>query len=85
MMAEPAHVLSLDMELGHDDDRTLAEVIPDEQGDRPEARSVAGDLSRHLETLLTELPTASRPSSVSASGSTTTRWRRSKRSASATA
>ncbi len=56
MMAEPAHVLSLDMELGHDDDRTLAEVIPDEQGDRPEARSVAGDLSRHLETVLTELP-----------------------------
>ena len=56
MMAEPAHVLSLDMELGHDDDRTLAEVIPDEQGDRPEARSVAGDLSRHLEDVLTELP-----------------------------
>jgi RNA polymerase sigma factor (sigma-70 family) len=56
MMAEPAHVLSLDMELGHDDDRTLAEVIPDEQGDRPEARSLAGDLSRHLETVLTELP-----------------------------
>jgi RNA polymerase primary sigma factor len=56
MMAEPAHVLSLDMELGHDDDRTLAEVIPDEQGDRPEARSVAGDLSRHLESVLTELP-----------------------------
>ena len=52
----PAHVLSLDMELGHDDDRTLAEVIPDEQGDRPEARSLAGDLSRHLETVLTELP-----------------------------
>ena len=56
MMAEPAHVLSLDMELGHDDDRTLAEVIPDEQGDRPEARSLAGDLSRHLETVLTDLP-----------------------------
>jgi RNA polymerase primary sigma factor len=56
MMAEPAHVLSLDMELGHDDDRTLAEVIPDEQGDRPEARSMAGDLSRHLENVLTELP-----------------------------
>lgn len=56
MMAEPAHVLSLDMELGHDDDRTLAEVIPDEQGDRPEARSMAGDLSRHLEHVLTELP-----------------------------
>jgi RNA polymerase sigma factor (sigma-70 family) len=56
MMAEPAHVLSLDMELGHDDDRTLAEVIPDEQGDRPEARSLAGDLSRHLENVLTELP-----------------------------
>ncbi|HEY8517524.1 MAG TPA: sigma-70 family RNA polymerase sigma factor [Candidatus Binatia bacterium] len=56
MMAEPAHVLSLDMELGHDDDRTLAEVIPDEQGDRPEARSMAGDLSRHLESVLTELP-----------------------------
>lgn len=56
MMAEPAHVLSLDMELGHDDDRTLAEVIPDEQGDRPEARSVSGDLSRHLEDVLTELP-----------------------------
>lgn len=56
MMAEPAHVLSLDMELGHDDDRTLAEVIPDEQGDRPEARSVSGDLSRHLEEVLTELP-----------------------------
>ncbi|MBM4265154.1 MAG: sigma-70 family RNA polymerase sigma factor [Deltaproteobacteria bacterium] len=56
MMAEPAHVLSLDMELGHDDDRTLAEVIPDEQGDRPEARSLSGDLSRHLEDVLTELP-----------------------------
>ncbi|HYC24338.1 MAG TPA: sigma-70 family RNA polymerase sigma factor [Candidatus Bathyarchaeia archaeon] len=56
MMAEPAHVLSLDMELGHDDDRTLAEVIPDEQGDRPEAKSLAGDLSRHLEDVLTELP-----------------------------
>jgi RNA polymerase sigma factor (sigma-70 family) len=56
MMAEPAHVLSLDMELGHDDDRTLAEVIPDEGGERPEARSLAGDLSRHLEAVLTELP-----------------------------
>lgn len=56
MMAEPAHVLSLDMELGHDDDRTLSEVIPDEGGERPEQRSVDGDLSRHLETVLTELP-----------------------------
>ncbi len=56
MMAEPAHVLSLDMELGHDDDRTLSEVIPDEVGERPEQRSVDGDLSRHLETVLTELP-----------------------------
>ncbi len=56
MMAEPAHVLSLDMELGHDDDRTLSEVIPDEAGERPEARTVAGDLSRHLEGIIMELP-----------------------------
>ncbi len=56
MMAEPAHVLSLDMELGHDDDRTLSEVIPDEAGERPEMRTMAGDLSRHLEGILMELP-----------------------------